>query len=271
MLMSCRPEAGRDSSCTATKHTELRTVVRRPSTTCTRPSPAVVRDGRPGLDGPLSQFGLGRSGRIYVIAAGWCWHNAPSTSARHDNSSSLGIEAENDGRQPWPSVQLDAYRKLCARLCEEFRLPASVVKGHKEVNTAKPNPHSINMNTFRAEIARLIARDDMPTAKEIADAVYERFTHTVPADVWAAREKILDPGQKVDPRTAFRQIWAYTKDGYARDREILARLDAQNATIRELAGALAQRDGEIDVEALVRRIEAAISGITIRLDVNDHA
>ncbi|WP_433382488.1 hypothetical protein [Streptosporangium sp. CA-115845] len=145
------------------------------------------------------------------------------------------------------------------------------MKGHKEVNTAKPDPHSINMNTFRAEVARLIAGDDMPTAKEIADAVFEQFTHTVPADVWAAREMILDPGQKVDPRTAFRQIWAYTKDGYARDREILARLDAQNATIRELAGALAQRDGEIDVEALVRRIEVAISGITVRLDVNDHA
>jgi hypothetical protein len=120
------------------------------------PSLRVVRDGRPGLDGPLSQFGLGRSGRIYVIAAGRCWHNAPSTSTRHDNSSSLGIEAENNGSQAWPEVQLDAYRRLCAELCREFGLPASRVKAHREVNTSKPDPHHVDMNAFRAAVAALI-------------------------------------------------------------------------------------------------------------------
>ncbi|MEU7005094.1 N-acetylmuramoyl-L-alanine amidase, partial [Nonomuraea sp. NPDC046570] len=120
------------------------------------PSLRVVRDGRPGLDGPLSQFGLGRSGRIYVIAAGRCWHNAPSTSARHNNSSSLGIEAENDGRQPWPTPQLDAYQRLCAELCAEFGLTSAAVKGHKEVNRQKPDPHSLSMNDFRTAVAALI-------------------------------------------------------------------------------------------------------------------
>jgi hypothetical protein len=122
----------------------------------------VVRDGRPGLDGPLSQFGLGRSGHIYVIAAGRCWHNAPSTSPLHDNSSSIGIEAENNGTQPWPDVQKDAYIRLCAELCREFGLPASRVKAHREVNTAKPDPHSIDMNDFRAAVAALIAGGPAP-------------------------------------------------------------------------------------------------------------
>ncbi|MGR6919028.1 peptidoglycan recognition protein family protein [[Actinomadura] parvosata] len=130
------------------------------------PSLAVVRDGRPGLSGPLSQFGLGRSGRIYVIAAGRCWHNAPSTSPRHDNSSSLGIEAENNGTQPWPEAQLDAYRRLCAELCREFGLPASRVKAHREVNTSKPDPHSIDMNAFRAAVAALVAGTPGPTWTE---------------------------------------------------------------------------------------------------------
>jgi hypothetical protein len=120
------------------------------------PALAVVRDGRTGLPGPLSHFGIGRSGRIYVIAAGRCWHNAPSTSSYHTNSASIGIEAENDGRQAWPAAQLDAYRKLCVELCKEFDLPASRVKGHKEVNTQKPDPHSISMTEFRADVARLI-------------------------------------------------------------------------------------------------------------------
>ena len=50
-------------------------------------------------------------------------------------------------------------------------------------------------------------------------------------------------------------------------REILAELAAQGATIRELVAVIAQRDEEIDVDALVARIEGAIAGITVRLDV----
>ncbi|GAA3251749.1 peptidoglycan recognition protein family protein [Nonomuraea helvata] len=123
------------------------------------PSLRVVRSGRPGLKGPLSHIGLGRSGRIYVIAAGRCWHNAPSTSPLHDNSSSIGIEAENDGSQPWLAEQLDAYHRLCAELCKEFGLPASRVKGHKEVNRQKPDPHHIAMDDFRSAVARLIKAD----------------------------------------------------------------------------------------------------------------
>ncbi|MFI7442385.1 N-acetylmuramoyl-L-alanine amidase [Nonomuraea indica] len=202
------------------------------------PSLAVVRDGRPGPDRPLSHFGLGRSGRIYVVAAGRCWHNAPSTSSLHDNSSSLGIEAENNGSQPWPAAQLDAYRRLCAQLCTEFGLPAARVRAHREVNRQKPDPHSINMTDFRAGIARLIAgEDDMPTAKEIADAVYERLTHEVSADTWAAKQGILEPGQRVDARTAWRQTWAYGKDGYHRVREILTLLRGQDVVDANAAAA----------------------------------
>ncbi|MFB4265291.1 N-acetylmuramoyl-L-alanine amidase [Nonomuraea sp. GTA35] len=116
----------------------------------------VVRDGRPGLDGPLSQIWLRRDGRIFIVAAGRCWHNAPSLSLGHTNSRSIGIEAENDGRTPWPKAQLDAYKRLCAELCREFGLPVSTVKGHKEVNSSKPDPHSINMNAFRRDVAALL-------------------------------------------------------------------------------------------------------------------
>lgn len=225
----------------------------------------VVRDGRPGLTGPLSQFWLRHDGHIFVIAAGRCWHNAPSTSNYHRNDTSLGIEAENNGSEPWPAKQVDAYQRLCAELCRAFKLPASRVKGHKEVNTQKPDPHSINMNTFRARVDLLLKGEDMSVtesdAKKIANAVFDRFTHVVPADVWAAREGILAEGQKIDPRTAFRQIWAYGKANYAT-------LAAQNATIRELASAVAQREGHIDVDALVSRIEAAIQRVTVRLEVD---
>jgi hypothetical protein len=106
--------------------------------------------------------------------------------------------------------------------------------------------------------------DDMPSAKEIADAVYERFSHTVAEDVWASREGILDPGQKIEPRTALRQIWAYGKDGYHRDRDILVGLEALTVAVKELA---ASRDGAVDVEALMARIQEAIESVSVSLHV----
>lgn len=106
--------------------------------------------------------------------------------------------------------------------------------------------------------------DDMPSAKEIADAVYERFSHTVAEDVWASREGILDPGQKIEPRTALRQIWAYSKDGYHRDRDILVALEALTVAVKELA---ASRDGAVDVEALMARIQEAIESVSVSLHV----
>lgn len=134
---------------------------------------SVVVNGRPGLDGPLSHFWLQHTGRIWVVAAGRCWHNAPSTSAHHMNSTSIGIEAENDGRSPWPQVQLDAYYALCAELCREFGLPASRVKGHKEVNTGKVDPHSLNMNTFRSRVAALIKNPGISIKQQEEDDVPE--------------------------------------------------------------------------------------------------
>lgn len=164
----------------------------------------VVRDGRAGLPGPLSQFWLRHDGSIWVIAAGRCWHNAPSTSAYHTNSNSLGIEAENDGYEPWPAVQLDAYARLCAELAKEFGLPASRVKGHKEVQPGKPDPHGIDMDHFRATVARLMKGEDV-TPEEIYDAVWRRDVVPVPDDyakkdknpTWWAETMLRDTNAKV--------------------------------------------------------------------------
>ncbi|MFI6732125.1 N-acetylmuramoyl-L-alanine amidase [Nonomuraea sp. NPDC050451] len=165
------------------------------------PSLAVVRSGRPGLDGPLSHFGLGRSGRIYVIAAGRCWHNAPSTSPRHTNSASIGIEAENDGRQPWPSDQLDAYVALCAELCKEFGLPASRVKAHREVNTDKPDPHTVDMTGFRAAVARRMR--EQPEGTPRAPAFPGRLLRYPPgargSDAYAWQAQMRDRGWDLIP------------------------------------------------------------------------
>ncbi len=95
--------------------------------------------------------------------------------------------------------------------------------------------------------------DDM-TRDEIYKAAWETDTMPVPYateanPTWKPRSVLVDHGVKL--------------------RQILAQLDAQNATIRELVAVLAQRDDEIDVEALVARIRSEIEQVTIRLDVAD--
>ena len=85
------------------------------------PSLGVLREGRSDLPGPLAQLGLGRDGTYYVIAAGRANHAGRGEwkGVADGNGSFIGIEAENTGIgdstkpkfEPWPEVQLDAYRR----------------------------------------------------------------------------------------------------------------------------------------------------------------
>jgi N-acetylmuramoyl-L-alanine amidase len=125
------------------------------------PSLAVVRDGRPGLSGPLAQLGLGRSGTVYVIASGLSYHAGVSAWAGFSslNSTFIGIEAEDDGDGIWTSEQLDCYPRLAAALCYYMGRSASRVCGHKECALPlgrKPDPAGINMNAFRDTVAYML-------------------------------------------------------------------------------------------------------------------
>jgi hypothetical protein len=135
------------------------------------PSLRIVRDGHPDLRGPLSQVGLGRSGTVYVIAAGVAWHAGVTFYPRQDNWHSIGIEAEHDGIGEWSMVQHAAYVRLVAALAEHYGIALSNVQGHKEV--AKPLGRKIDptfdMTDFRRRVWVLWRRESI-TAK-IVDAV----------------------------------------------------------------------------------------------------
>jgi hypothetical protein len=123
------------------------------------PSLRVVRDGRPGLAGPLAHLGIGLDGTIYVIAAGKCNHAGRSKEDEYTNPHAIGIEAEAVGTPgadgDWPPKQVEAYVRLCRALIEEFRLNVHDVLGHKE--TAAPagrkSDPSFAMGAFRNKVA----------------------------------------------------------------------------------------------------------------------
>lgn len=124
------------------------------------PSLRVVRDGRTGLPGPLSQYGIGLDGTIYVIAAGKSNHAGVSRSVDFTNSYAIGIEAEAVGlpgaRGDWPVKQMDSYVRLCRALVEAFPgVEVANVLAHKETcaPSGRKSDPTFDMGVFRSRVA----------------------------------------------------------------------------------------------------------------------
>ena len=126
------------------------------------PSLHTLINGRSDLPGPLAQLGLGRDGTYYVIAAGRCNHAGKGMwqGITTGNSSFIGIEAENTGKDndPWPQVQLDAYKQGVAAILNHIGQGSEFCAGHKEYalpKGRKPDPR-FDMSAFRASVAAIM-------------------------------------------------------------------------------------------------------------------
>jgi hypothetical protein len=101
------------------------------------PSLGIVTNGRPDLAGPLAQLCLGRDGTWFVVAAGRASHAGAGNwqGVTTGNSSFIGIEAENTGLEndnPWPDVQMDAYKRGVAAILKHIGAQAKMAAGHLE-------------------------------------------------------------------------------------------------------------------------------------------
>lgn len=127
------------------------------------PSLRIVTEGREDLPGPLSQLCLGRDGTFFVVAAGRASHAGKGVwqGIETGNTSFIGIEAENTGKgdDPWPPVQMDAYRRGVAAILKRIGAQAIMACGHKEYalpKGRKPDP-TFDMNEFRTAVAAIMA------------------------------------------------------------------------------------------------------------------
>src|SRR5262249_29413117 len=122
----------------------------------------VIQANGKRLPGPLAQLGLGRDGTFYVIAAGRCNHAGKGSwkGLTDGNGHFIGIEAENKGTaDAWPEVQLDAYRRGVAAILKHVGASADFCCAHREYalpKGRKDDPHSIDMNAFRLNVAALM-------------------------------------------------------------------------------------------------------------------
>ncbi|TLF45110.1 N-acetylmuramoyl-L-alanine amidase [Halomonas urmiana] len=174
------------------------------------PSLNILINGRNDLPGPLAQLGLGRDGTYYVIAAGRANHaGRGSWNGESGNSRFIGIEAENTGHatgpnaDPWPAVQLDAYKRGVTAILTKLSQDERWCCAHREWRSSKPDPHSIDMDEFRSDVAQLMGNpasgpliphkdhDDRPTLRR-GRASNPRFL------VKEVQKKIGFVGDKVD-------------------------------------------------------------------------
>ncbi len=114
----------------------------------------LLRDGRPGLAGPLSQIGGRPDGGVDVIATGRANHNG---YGRYGNQT-IGWEVYCYGglsgkEQPWNEAQREAFVKGASAIRRHLgqRLP---VLGHKESDPSrKIDPYGVDMEDVRRRIA----------------------------------------------------------------------------------------------------------------------
>jgi len=181
------------------------------------PSYNTVLNGRgSALPGPLAQYGIGVSGRIYVFAAGSANHAGESLKEDYEKVHAIGIEAEAVGvpgaKGDWPEKQMDSYAKLCHELRMEFGLGVEDVRGHKE--TCKPKGRksdpSFSMDTFRARVRKVGTEatdqnkedDDMPLTPKDVETIWTskvvKLTKT-DAAVWnrTSGDRTYKEGDKV--------------------------------------------------------------------------
>jgi N-acetylmuramoyl-L-alanine amidase len=80
---------------------------------------------------------IGRDGRIIQLVdeRARAWHAGESKWAADTdlNSSSLGIELDNNGHEPFADAQISALLRLLADIRERYHLPAANFVGHADV------------------------------------------------------------------------------------------------------------------------------------------
>lgn len=123
----------------------------------------IILRGHSTLPGPLANYGLGRSGTIYVVAAGVANHAGISSWAGYSNLNDefIGIEAEDDGDGTWTEAQRDCYPRLVAAILMYLRRPVSRYAGHKDIAPSrKIDPRGIDSNWMRSKANHYLVYPD---------------------------------------------------------------------------------------------------------------
>lgn len=135
-------------------------------------------NGHSDLPGPLCHGVIAKDGTVYLVGNGRANHAGagdddvlqaviredadlpPDNEANTDgNARFYGFECENlgDGKDPWPTAQLEAIEKTAAAVCRVHGWTHRSVIGHREWQPGKIDPLGFTMDSMRARIASRLA------------------------------------------------------------------------------------------------------------------
>lgn len=129
----------------------------------------VIRDGRPGLEGPLAQLWLAYDGTWHVVAAGRAnhagegqWHAIPRDQG---NTFCIGIETDHTTNEQWTAGQRSAALAGVAALCDHLGIRTRSglqdwFCAHKEYAAGrKPDPDPLDMAYAREQLLAYTGED----------------------------------------------------------------------------------------------------------------
>ena len=65
------------------------------------------------------------------------------------NSSSLGIELDNNGNEPFPDAQINSLLELLGRLKKDYSIPTANFIGHADIAPRrKPDPNAFSPGRY---------------------------------------------------------------------------------------------------------------------------
>jgi len=188
-------------------------------TSGTDSSVALCYNGHASLPGPLCHGVIDKQGVVHMVGWGRANHagggdgrvldqvmnesygSAPSRPTKGNangtdgNARFYGFECINlgDGKDPWPTAQLDAIERVAAALCRAHDWGAKSVIGHLEWSSDKVDPRGFSMPGMRDRIA---ARLKKPAGSTDTDSKEPTLSDMTAAQVHAAvwgRDAIPSP------------------------------------------------------------------------------
>jgi hypothetical protein len=160
-----------------------------------------IRNGRPDLEGPLSNLHIAQDGTVTVVAAGVCWHagagSYPGVPTNGGNQVLIGIECAwprdtsitpaTQTRERWPDAEIISMRDTCAAILNRLGFASDRVIAHREYAGAaqgKWDPGNLDMGWFRREVKKA-QRGEFTKAEPKAKQLPRDFTdRELLEDIW---------------------------------------------------------------------------------------
>lgn len=169
-----------------------------------------------------AHYVVGRDGKVYHMLSDYlrAWHggNAKWGNTNDLNSTSIGIELDNNGYEPFADAQINSLLQVLAILKKTHGIPAANFIGHSDIAPSRkvdPNPSFPWKKLadagfglwYEEEAVRKLVLEDTITSTLLVDTValekHVTVTSILPVDT-AATENIIPAS--FDPKVALRII-----------------------------------------------------------------